>query len=251
MRIGAATDLMDDAWWGPSSVTPDGIPFFHVGERSHPGSIMVNSQGKRFMNESASYVTTSHIMYQNNTEHNKHIPSFFIFDSRFKSKYIFGNSFPIFGFPTSYYESGYVKKAKSIAELANLLGLPAENLVKTLDTFNNSAREGKDPDYHRGEDEYDNFYGDPKVKPNPNLLPLEKSPFYAVEFYPGDLGTKGGLLTNEHGQVLKSDGSIIEGLYATGNTMASVMGHDYPGPGSTLGSTMTFGFISANHMLKL
>ena len=96
----------------------------------------------------------------------------------------------------------------------------------------------------------DNYYGDPKNEPNPNLAPLEKPPYYAVEFYPGDLGTKGGLLTNEHAQVLKEDGNIIEGLYATGNTMASVMGHNYPGPGSAVGATMTFGYVAVKHIVE-
>ena len=122
------------------------------------------------------------------------------------------------------------------------------NLLETVMRFNNYAENGKDIDFGRGENAYDNYYGDPKVFPNHNLAPLEKSPFFVVEMVPGDLGTKGGLVTNEFAQVLREDGSIIEGLYATGNTSASVMGHSYPGPGATIGPSMTFGYLAAKHI---
>ena len=94
---------------------------------------------------------------------------------------------------------------------------------------------------------YDRFYGDPKVRPNPNLAPLATPPFYAIPIQPGDIGTNGGLRTNEHAQVLDERALPIAGLYATGNTTASVMGHSYPGAGATLGPAMTFGFIAARH----
>ena len=250
IKIGAAVDLMDDAWWGPSSVDPEGNAFFHVGERAYPGGIMVNKEGKRFTNEAASYVTVVHEMYEKNTKENPHIPSYFIFDQRYRDKYMFGTTFPRMKFPQEFYDSGYIKKAESISELAKSIGVDGKNLENTFKQFNEYAKAGKDLDFGKGNDAYDNYYGDPKYKPNPNLAPLEKLPFYAVEFYPGDLGTKGGLMTNEYAQVLKKDGSIIEGLYATGNTMASVMGHYYPGPGSAVGSTMTFGYIAAKHIAK-
>ncbi|MCG3220702.1 MAG: FAD-binding protein [Candidatus Heimdallarchaeota archaeon] len=250
IRIGAAVDLMDDAWWGPSSVPPEEPVFFHVGERGYPGGIMVNKEGKRFTNEAASYVVVVHDMYEKHTKENSHIPSYFIFDQRFKDKYMFGLAFPGMKFPQKYYDTGYMKKAESIVLLAKSIGVNEKNLEKTIDQYNEYALSGKDLDFSKGNNAYDNFYGDPKVKPNPNLAPLEKPPYYAVEFYPGDLGTKGGLVTNEHAQVLREDGSIIEGLYATGNSMASVMGNTYPGPGSPVCSTMTFGYIAALHIAK-
>ena len=109
------------------------------------------------------------------------------------------------------------------------------------------AASGVDEDFHRGESAYDRFAGDPTVKPNPNLGPIEKPPFYAVRLYPGDVGTCGGLMTDEFARVLRPDGSVIEGLYATGNSTASVMGRSYPGAGASIGASMTFGFIAARH----
>ena len=113
--------------------------------------------------------------------------------------------------------------------------------------FNDHAAAGVDPLFGRGSSAYDRFYGDPKVAPNPNLAPLATPPFYAIPIVAGDIGTNGGLRTNEHAQVLAESGEPIAGLYATGNTTASVMGHSYPGAGATLGPAMTFGFIAARH----
>ena len=250
MKHGAAIDLMDDAWWGPSSIPPDGLPFFHVGERGYPGGIMVNKAGKRFTNESASYVVVVHEMYEKHTKEIPHVPCYFIFDSRFKSKYMFGLVFPVMKFPQEYIDSGYIKFADTIEELAEKMDVDRKNLKETVKQFNEFAKTGKDKDFGRGDSAYDNYYGDPKVKPNPNLHPLEYPPFYAVEFVPGDLGTKGGLVTNENAQVLKKNKSIIEGLYAVGNNSSSVMGNSYPGPGATVGSTMTFGYVAAKHIAE-
>ncbi len=250
IKIGATLDLMDDAWWGPSSVPPGEPAFFHVGERGYPGGIMVNKEGKRFTNEAASYVTVVHEMYEKHTKENTHVPSYFIFDQRFKDKYMFGVAFPGMKFPQKYYDSGYIKKAETISELAKAIGVNKRNLENTIKQYNEYALSGKDSDFGKGNNAYDNYYGDPKHKPNPNLAPLEKPPYYAVEFYPGDLGTKGGLMTNDYAQVLRKNGSIIKGLYATGNTMASVMGNFYPGPGSAVGATMTFGYIAAKHIAE-
>ncbi len=137
--------------------------------------------------------------------------------------------------------------APALAELAAKIGVPAEALQATADRFNSFVDAGRDEDFHRGESAYDRFYGDPSY-PNPSLARVDKPPFYALAVVPGDLGTKGGLLTDEHARVLRSDGTPIPGLYATGNTSASVMGTDYAGPGSTLGPAMTFGFVAARHI---
>jgi 3-oxosteroid 1-dehydrogenase len=250
VQLGAATDLMDDAWWGPSSSPPDGEPFFHVAERAYPGSIMVNGNGERFINESAPYIDVVHKIYAENSAEISFVPVYFIFDQHYRHKYIFGESFPILPFPKRFYESDYVLRADTIAELANLIGVEPEHLENTIQRFNQFARNGKDMDFHRGESAYDNYYGDPTVKPNPNLAPLQKPPYYAVKMWPGDLGTKGGLVTDQWARVLREDGTPIEGLYATGNSMASVMGNSYPGAGATIAPAMTFGYIAAVHVAE-
>jgi len=244
MKKGAAIDLMDDAWWGPTTIPPGEPPYFMVLERSYAGGIMVNSAGRRFTNEAASYVDVVHAMYDANAECAVSIPSFFIMDQRFRSRYILGTIRPG-QFPKKYLDNGYIRKADTIEELGEMTGIDPSGLAETVKRFNDFARKGKDPDFGKGDSAYDRFYSDPTVKPNCCLGPIEKPPFYSVTVFPGDIGTKGGLVTNESAQVIKKDGEIIEGLYAVGNTSASVMGNTYPGPGSTIGPAMTFGYIAA------
>ncbi|NDJ36941.1 MAG: FAD-binding protein [Chloroflexi bacterium] len=248
--VGAAIDLMDDVWWGPSSMPPDEPVMFHVGERSYPGAIIVNAAGRRFTNEAASYVDVVHTMYELHTDEVPHIPATFIMDQRYRNKYIFGTLFPMQPIPERYIESGYVKRADTLEELAKQCGIDPQGLVETVERFNHFARTGVDEDFGRGESAYDRYYGDPTVKPNPNLAPIEEPPFYAVQMVPGDLGTKGGLVIDEHARVLRGSGTPIPGLYAVGNTSASVMGNTYPGPGSTIGPSMAFGYAAAKHIAE-
>ncbi len=248
IEAGAAIDLMDDAWWGPTSVPPDAPVMFHVGERSYPGAMMVNAAGQRFTNESASYVEVVHAMYRRHTEEVQHIPATFIMDQRYRDKYLFGTLFPRQRVPERYLESGYIKRSDTLAGLAERCGIDPRKLLETVQRFNQFARSGVDEEFHRGASAYDRYYGDPTNKPNPCLAPIERPPFYAVQMVPGDLGTKGGLVTDEYARVLNRDGTPILGLYAVGNSSASVMGNTYPGAGSTIGPAMTFGYIAAKHL---
>ena len=246
-RVGAAVDLMDEAWWGPSSLPPDTAPFFHVAERGFPGLIMVNQKGRRFTNESASYVEVVQAMYRLHTEGDPHIPCWFVFDQRYRNHYVFSSLFPRQPVPKEMLDSGYVRKADTLAELAGQLGMDATTLEATVTRFNGHARAGRDPDFGRGDSAYNRYFGDPTNKPHPNLAPIDQAPFYAVQVVAGDLGTKGGLVTDEYARVRREDGSLIEGLYCVGNNSASVMGTTYPGPGCTIGPAMTFGYVAARH----
>ena len=246
-RAGAAIDLMDEAWWGPTSLPPGTPPFFHVAERGFPGLIMVNQKGRRFTNESASYVEVVQAMYRLHTEDDPHVPCWFVFDQRYLNNYIFASLFPRQPLPREMLDSGYIRKASTIAGLAGQLGIDAAILGETVNRFNGHAKAGRDPDFGRGDSAYNRYFGDPTNKPNPNLAPIDKAPFYAVKVFAGDLGTKGGLVTDEYARVKRGDGSVIEGLYAVGNSSASVMGATYPGPGATIGPAMTFGYVAARH----
>ena len=245
MEAGAALALMDEAWWGPASVMPNGAAVFHVSERSKPGSLIVDAKGRRYMNEAISYVDAGHAMFAHNAD-GAAIPSWLIFDQRYRSRYPFGVLFPGIT-PKALVDQGYFRRAGSLPELAALCGIDALTLVATIERFNGFAAAGKDLDFGRGDNPYDTWFGDPRVKPNPCLAPIARAPFYAVQLYPGDLGTKGGLVTDEHGRVLREDGSAIAGLYASGNTTASVMGRRYPGPGVTLAPAITFAFLAMRH----
>ncbi|WP_291278119.1 FAD-binding protein, partial [Galactobacter sp.] len=147
-------------------------------------------------------------------------------------------------------QEGIKVTADSIAELATKIGVDPNTFTDEVERFNGFARAGRDQDFHRGDSAYDRYYSDPTVRPNPNLAPLVKGPFTAYKVVIGDLGTKGGIVTDEFARALRPDGSVIEGLYAAGNTSAAVMGHTYPGPGSTIGPPSVFGLIAARHMAQ-
>jgi 3-oxosteroid 1-dehydrogenase len=246
LDLGAATGLMDDAWWGPSIALPGG-PYFCLAERSLPGCVLVNGAGQRFVNESAPYVDAVHAMYDANTPENPHIPAWLVFDQRYRDRYVFAGLPPHRPLPRRWYAAGAVVRADDLAGLAQAAGVDAEGLVKTVARFNEFAAAGRDEDFGRGDSAYDRYYGDPRLA-NPNLASLARPPFYAVKIVPGDLGTKGGLRTDEQARVLRSDGTVIEGLFAAGNASEAVMGHSYAGAGATIGPAMTFGYIAARTM---
>lgn len=244
-KYGLDTALLDDAWWGPTTLDAKGSRKFLVYERSMPHCIIVDQFGERYFNESQSYTDAGHAILERQEQNGRAIPSWLIMESRNRNKYLFGDMLPR-RTPKEAIESGFLIKADSIEELAKRCQINGDGLKKTLTRFNSFVEKGVDEDFGRGNSAYDNYYGDPTY-PNPNLGAIEKAPFYAVKIYPGDLGTKGGIVADEHGQALRNN-VPIKGLYATGNCSASVMGRVYPGPGSTLGPTTVFGYISANHI---
>ena len=151
--------------------------------------------------------------------------------------------------PQSWFDSGYMVEAQSIEELARKCNIDAAKLRASIDRFNGFCRSGVDEDFGRGSRAFDRFHGDPLVTPNPNLGAIEKPPFYATRIVPGDVGTSGGLVTDEHGRVLRSDGTTIEGLYACGNSAATVVGRSYPGAGASIGHAFVFGYRAALHVV--
>lgn len=257
-KVGAATDLLDEAWWFPAIQWPDGRMQFMLNERMMPSQFIVNGEGKRFINEAAPYMDFGHAMIDGQKSGVTHIPCWLITDHRSWNRYVVGGHLPLPKIPgapvptgrkvpKAWLESGVVKAATSWDEMATKIGVPAAQLRSTAARFNELARNGHDDDFNRGDSVYDNYYGDPTL-PNPNLYPLGDPPYYAFRIVLGDLGTSGGLLTDEYARVLRPDGAIVPGLYAVGNTSAPVMGRSYAGAGATIGPAMTFGFIAAKHL---
>jgi 3-oxosteroid 1-dehydrogenase len=243
-RAGASLALMDDAWWGPAIPLPDG-PYFCLAERTLPGGLIVNAAGQRFVNEAAPYSDVVHVMYDKNPTA-PCIPSWMIVDQNYRNRYLFRDTAPTLPLPGSWFSSGAAVKASSIEALATAIGVPPATLRSTVNRFNSFAWTGKDLDFHRGDSAYDHYYTDPGVFPSSSLASLWLPPFYAFKIMPGDLGTKGGMVTDARARVLRPDGTVIPGLYAAGNASAAVMGHSYAGAGSTIGPAMTFGYIAAN-----
>ncbi|WP_086822946.1 FAD-dependent oxidoreductase [Streptomyces sp. NRRL B-24572] len=249
VALGAATDLMDKVWGAPSVVPPGGKPFFLVADRGVPGMVIVNAAGERYANEAAPYHEFVDAMYANDKPGASTVPSWLILDATSRARYIFMGLFPGQAFPKPWLESGFIKKAPTVEELAARIDVAPERLRATVDRFNGFARAGRDEDFHRGDSVYDRYYGDPTL-PNPNLAPLEKGPYYAIPVHPGDIGTKGGLVTDATARVLREDGSPIDGLYASGNVSSAVMGETYPGPGATIGPAMTFSWLAVDDIAR-
>jgi len=252
-KLGAATDLLDWCWWAPTLKVPkEPSARALFAERAFPGAIVVDGLGKRFFNEAAPYLEFGDAMYRNHQKTGKSIPAWVVFDAHFRHEYAMGPLMPGKIMPDSrasksWFETVYWK-ADSLDELSKMIDVDAAGLADTVEKMNRYAETGIDEDFQRGDNVFDCYYGDPKVKPNPCLAPIKKGPFYAVKITPGDIGTKGGLLTNDHGQVVRTSGEPIAGLYAIGNASSSVMGISYPGAGATIGPAMTFGYIAAQHI---
>jgi len=248
MRIGAKTDLMDEAWWLPSPRTGRFGQSTLDQARQRPRTIYVDAAGRRFVNESNSYMEVGKEMYARNKT-SRAVPCWLIFDDRYRKRYAHQRSRPG-RFPRALLESGNLKQAWTLQDLARQCGIDPEGLAETVECFNEHAARGEDPDYGRGESAYNRALGDPNRKVHPCLGPIDEAPFYAVEVVPGDIGTCGGLLTDEHARVLDEEERPIEGLYATGNGTATVMGRHYLGPGASIANTMVFGYVAARHATR-
>jgi 3-oxosteroid 1-dehydrogenase len=247
VKLGARTDLMQHAWWIPVVHVPGWPRAMGIfAERSLPGLVIVNKEGRRFANEALPYLESGHAMYDAGS-----IPSWVIFDAAFRKKYPFGPLGPGWATPDKFLP-GKVKKilikADTLDEIAERAGLDTAGLEDTIERNNQFAESGVDTDFHRGDSYYDQYYGDSRNKPNPCIARIGEAPYYALPLHPGDIGTKGGLLTDENAQVLDRSDAPIAGLYAVGNTSASVMGDKYVGAGATLGPAMAFGYVAARHI---
>jgi len=233
VALGAATDLMDQAWWAPGVATADGGVAFAVGFR---GGLVVDQAGTRYANESLPYDQFGREMAADPAR----VPSYALFDCRT------GGQFPAFVVPgvdpDAQVAAGAWARANTLDELATHLGIPAETLVATVARFNELAASGRDEDFGRGADEFDRFFADPA------LTPLDQPPYVAARLVLADLGTKGGLVTDVDARVLREDGAPIEGLYAAGNTAASWTGAYYPGPGIPIGSGMVAASRAISHL---
>ena len=245
-RAGAGLGMMDQAWWIQTLIFPETGPHHAVLETCKPHSIMVDASGSRFVNESVSYMEIGNAMYERNKTVSA-IPAWHVVDARYHRQYFY-NTKPPGKIPEQWLSMGWMKQGATLAELAAACGVDAAGLEATVERFNQFCRAGKDEDFARGDNVYNRYYGDPTVKPNPCLGTIEEGPFYAAPLVTGDAGTCGGALINEHAQVMRPDGSVIAGLYAAGNSTASLSGPYYAGAGLSIGASSVFGYIAARHM---
>jgi succinate dehydrogenase/fumarate reductase flavoprotein subunit len=252
-RLGAAItpEQCTSGLWTPVSIVPrpDGSKglFPHlVFDRAKPGLIAVNSAGRRFVNEAASYHDFVLAMFERHKTAPS-IPAWLICDTAFLGKYGLGFIYPGYRNPEKFVESGYLVSAFTLDKLAGKIAADPAQLGNTIARYNGFAATGVDIDFGKGEAELDRFNGDAGHKPNPCIGPVATPPFYALAVWPADIAVSTGLAADANARVLGSDGKPIPGLYACGNDMASVMAGSYPGPGTTLGPAIVFAYRAAMH----
>jgi succinate dehydrogenase/fumarate reductase flavoprotein subunit len=255
--VGAAFDdnVKHHVAWTPVSLVrqPDGsaVGFPHFNDRAKPGFIVVDRHGNRFANETNSYHDFTPAMIEADRDE-KNVEAFIIRDHIAIRRYGIGAVPPRPLRLEPFVKIGYLKRGKSIRELALHAGIDPKRLCATVANYNLGAHSGEDSQFGRGADPFQRVHGAEHDRgPNPNNAPIEAGPFYALRLIPGDIGTFAGLKTDEHARVLDGNNNVIPNLYAAGNDMASVMRGTYPGAGITIGPAMTFAFIAANHISGL
>jgi 3-oxosteroid 1-dehydrogenase len=254
MRHGAAIAQMEERVGNQQTLPPgaEDAEFKPPAQAmtASPHAILVDQSGVRYMNEGGSYMQYCKSMLARNRTVPA-VPSWAVFDSQYLRKYMLAGTMPGSSKPQHWYDQGYLKKADTLEALAAQIKVDAAVLRGTVERFNGFVRNNRDEDFHRGERAYDHWLGDWLNKPSATLGAIESAPFYAVPVVPGDVGTYGGVVTDEHARVLREDGSVIAGLYATGVSTASVMGRAYPGPGSSVGPSFLWGYVAARHAAGL
>jgi 3-oxosteroid 1-dehydrogenase len=253
MRHGAAVAQMEERVGTQITLPPGALENEFKptaqGMTASPHAILVDQTGVRYMNEGGSYMAYCKGMLERNKTAPA-LPSWAVFDHQYVSNYMLAGTRAGSQKPQRWYEEGYLKKADTLGQLARMLNVDPVTLEATVARFNQFVARNRDEDFHRGERAYDRWLGDPFNKPSETLGAISTAPFYAVPVLPGDVGTYGGVVTDECARVLRADGSVIPGLYATGVSTASVMGRAYPGAGSSVGPSFVWGYVAAKHAVR-
>ena len=253
MRHGAAIAQMEEMVGNQMSFPPgtenDAVKPVVQGVTASPHAILVDQSGVRYMNEAGSYMAYCKGMLERN-QTVPAVPSWAVMDHQFMKQYMLAGSLPGSKKPANWFTSGFLKKADTIEALAGMINVDPDALRGTIDRFNGFVAKNHDDDFNRGDRAYDKWLGDPFDPKNPSLGSISEEPFYAMAVVPGDVGTYGGVVTDKDARVLREDGSVIEGLYATGISTASVMGRVYPGAGSSVGPSFVWGYVAAQHALN-
>lgn len=240
------------AAWCPVSLVPyrnrTGV-FPHIMDRAKPGSIGVTRDGRRFVNEADGYWDYVNALNEV-TPDGEVAEAWQVCDSRTLARYPLGFAMPRPVPKLPYLKSGYLIKADSLIELAEKCGIDGTQLAATVARFNQNAREGVDPDFNRGETPFNRYGGDPEVKPNPSLAPIERAPFYAVKVVQGSFGTFAGLRADAQARMLDTDNEPVPGVYVVGSDQKNLFGGHYPAGGINIGPAMTFGYIAGKSLAE-
>ena len=252
VRIGAAIAQMDERIGNPVALPPGEAPPTPVivhGDMAKPHSIVVDQNGERYMRESHSYMEVGKAMLKHNQQAPA-VPSWLLMDSQYLETHMLAGTMPGSKKPKAWQEQRFLRSGQTLEALAKECDIDPAKLQATVERFNGFVRNGRDEDFQRGDHVYSQWLGDALNQHSAALGAIERGPFYAIQVYPGDVSTFGGLVTDAQARVLREDGSIIAGLYATGTSTASVMGSASPGAGASIGPSFTWGYVAANHAIR-
>jgi succinate dehydrogenase/fumarate reductase flavoprotein subunit len=250
MEAGALLGNMRSFWGQPGIYEPgfeiDGRPVPQMGSiRSTPGVIAVNRHGRRFVNEGATYQDFPKVLDTYDpvaVDYPNEAPHWLVFDQGVKdSAVVLPTVLP--GQPAP----DWIMQAPTIAELAARIGVDAGALDATIAHWNAEVAAARDDDFQRGTTIFEVHMSGRQPSPQGCMRAVAQAPFYAVQLVNGALGTNGGMVIDAHARVRSMRGGVVPGLYAAGNTTASVFGPAYPGGGATIGPALTFGFIAGRH----
>lgn len=253
VTAGAALARMDEAWWSTTfehgRARPGGPTRHRIGPELHkPHIILVDREGTRFVNEAAPAMELGRACLAR--EHGASAgPAFAVFDARHRARYGFGGALPRLT-PAAWLRDGDLVRADTLDALARACGIDPAGLEATVTRWNTSATAGFDRDFGKGDSAHDRHDGDDRHAPNPCMGTIARAPFYAAPLVPGDLGTCGGVVTDEHARVRRADGTVIEGLYAAGNAAAPIAGAHQIGAGQSIACSAVFGMIAIRHLVR-
>ncbi len=239
-EAGAHLGNMNSYWGQPAMIDPavtrngDPVPQFESG-RGEPGTLIVNGRGERFANESLPYNDFPKAFGQfdsRTVSFPNQAPAWQVFDHGVKSR------LTLVGIGPEDSPPDWMPSADDFRTLAEKMGVDPSRFEATMQRFNDYAAKGEDPDFGRTE---------VGIMAPGRVRPLDRGPYYAVQIFPGTLGTNGGPRIDEHGRVRRAGGGVIPGLYAAGNTAANTFAWAYPSGGGTIGNGVVFGYLAGRH----
>lgn len=218
-----------------------GTGYSHGPEACLPHSMIVDSAGRRFCDDSY-WVDILDKAFGRDTGH---WPMFLIWDDDHRQKYGLQET-P----PGGEYPEGLVTSAPTLAQLGEALGIDGAALAETAAEFSTWAEKGEDPHFGRGSVAYiARNLGDPNNKPNPLLGPVRKAPFHGLRLKV--LGTgigMSGISIDADARVLDSEGSPIAGLHAIGSCAAFTTSGTGYNSGFALSRGITHAYMIARQL---
>ena len=205
------------------------------------GAICVNKEGNRFVNETEAEVDIRETALEEQTDAIQYdiFTDKIIADVEASNASVFWSYFYAPGKP--YNE--YVISADSIEELAEKIGVPADNLKNTIEKYNEHVESQTTDEFGR------EFTEESKNTYNININKIDGDKYYAVALKALCVMTLGGVQINTKGQVLDTDGNAIPGLYAAGECVGGIWGKFVSG-GTGIMGPIVFGRIAARNLMS-